>query len=120
MKALQYVWSLPMGALGIVAAILASIAFREPIRWRDGALIVNATGPIGRRLAARGWGGFTLGWTIFLWRHDNPAVEAHERVHVAQVKRWGLLFWPAYLVCLAIYGYRRNPFEREAYGATGR
>lgn len=41
----------------------------------------------------------------------------HEEVHFAQIARMGALrFTVAYLYYLARYGYRNNPFEKEAYG----
>lgn len=49
----------------------------------------------------------------------------HERVHVRQYERWGVLFVPAYLTFslgLLIRGrdpYRDNPFEREAFEQVG-
>ena len=48
----------------------------------------------------------------------------HERVHVGQYDRWGLLFVPAYLLCSLgawLAGknvYRDNPFERAAFAHT--
>ena len=50
----------------------------------------------------------------------------HERVHVRQYERWGILFYPAYLLAslwLLLRGrdaYLENPFEREAYGFEAR
>ena len=113
-----YVWSSPMGGVGALA-VLVSLCFGERVRWDRGAFVVKATGPFGSWMASRGWGGFTIGWTILLWHYENPTVLAHERVHVEQAKRWGLLFWPAYLWELAIHGYRGNRFEREAYHRAG-
>lgn len=49
----------------------------------------------------------------------------HERVHVRQCERWGPFFIPAYFAASGwawLRGrdpYRDNPFEREAYGASG-
>ena len=46
---------------------------------------------------------------------------AHERVHVRQYERWGIVFLPAYLLLSAWLfvrgrdGYRENPFEIEAF-----
>ena len=37
---------------------------------------------------------------------------AHELEHVAQHERWGLLYYPVYLLG-SVRGYRRNPFERR-------
>jgi hypothetical protein len=55
---------------------------------------------------------------------DEAALDetrAHERVHVAQCERWGLLFVPAYLGASALAwlrggdAYFDNVFEREAW-----
>ncbi|BAM02375.1 hypothetical protein PSMK_02160 [Phycisphaera mikurensis NBRC 102666] len=49
---------------------------------------------------------------------------AHERVHVAQARRWGPLFYPAYgLATVAAWRrgacpYRGNRFEVEAHAAA--
>ncbi len=49
------------------------------------------------------------------------ALRAHERVHVRQYERWGLMFVPAYLadsLWQALRGrhpYRDNRFERPAF-----
>jgi hypothetical protein len=48
---------------------------------------------------------------------------AHERVHVTQSERWGVLFPVAYLAASAVIAlrggdpYRDNPFEQEARSA---
>jgi hypothetical protein len=64
----------------------------------------------------------TLGHTVI--GRDRAALEAtraHERVHVEQFERWGLLMGPAYIGCSVVLWlqgrdfYRDNPFEREAY-----
>ncbi len=64
----------------------------------------------------------TLGHVVF--GQDRAALEMtrlHERVHVGQYERWGVLFVPAYLLeSLWLYsrgrdGYRENHFEVEAY-----
>jgi hypothetical protein len=65
---------------------------------------------------------FTLGHCVI--GRDQVALQItrpHERVHVAQFERWGLLMGPAYLGCSALLwlqgrdAYRDNPFEREAF-----
>lgn len=113
MRILGYLWSLPLGVVGGIVA-LASMALGDRAHWRDGAIVVVAeNGPIGRRLRERGWGGAAIGWTILLWQDDRE-IEAHERVHVHQALRWGVAFWPVYLVALLIYGYRWHPFEVAA------
>lgn len=64
----------------------------------------------------------TFGHVVF--GQNAAALEAtrdHERVHVRQFERWGILFVPAYLsASLYLYArgrdaYRENPFEVEAY-----
>ncbi len=48
----------------------------------------------------------------------------HERVHVAQCRRWGPFFIPAYFAASAIAwltsrdAYRGNAFEREAFAVS--
>jgi hypothetical protein len=69
---------------------------------------------------------FTLGHVVVgqsLCMLDEA--RAHEMVHVRQFERWGPLMGPAYLLA-SLYQwlagrrpYRDNPFEREAYAATG-
>jgi hypothetical protein len=153
---LGYLWSAPLGLVGLFAALLFwAIGWGRPALWRDKATtgkltvrtlgwfwVVEARGWLARRLAARGWAAFTLGWTIFVWRElpggdDDDALLAHESEHVCQALRWGLLFWPAYLSCWAALSvwytakgvdfpedpfrlaYHRNPFEVGARRAAG-
>jgi len=66
--------------------------------------------------------GFTLGHTVLGRSHDAlELTREHERVHVRQFERWGLLMGPAYLGWSAVLwcrgkdAYRDNPFEVEAY-----
>jgi len=61
------------------------------------------------------WGdGVALG-PIILVRPDCPAVYAHELTHVRQFWSHPLTFHARYLWWLWRYGYRNNPYEREAY-----
>lgn len=64
----------------------------------------------------------TLGHTVIARNHEALEVtREHERVHVRQFERWGLLMGPAYLGCSLVLwikgrdAYWDNPFEREAY-----
>lgn len=68
----------------------------------------------------------TLGHTVL--GQTSAALDIardHELVHVRQYERWGIFFGPAYvLASLGVWlsgrrAYRDNPFEREAYDATG-
>lgn len=61
--------------------------------------------------------GFTLGYGIVLhpdaW--GDPAILAHELVHVAQYERLGFeTFTHVYLQALLQHGYEQHPLEREA------
>ena len=77
-------------------------------------------------LLPRGALAITLGEVVL--GRDRFALDLtrdHERVHVAQARRWGPLFYPAYgIASLAAWRrgadpYRGNRFEVEAY-AIGR
>lgn len=116
-RALKYLWASPLIIIGLLAACLWATTGQR-VRWSRGAVVIVDQGPCGARMAKRGWFGFTLGITIFLWMHDDPVTEYHERVHVRQVLRWGILFPWLYLLSLAIHGYRNNIFERVAYAET--
>lgn len=49
------------------------------------------------------------------FKYHQPLLR-HELVHIEQIKREGRLrFAVKYLWYLAKYGYRENPYEREAY-----
>ena len=116
-RALRYLWASPVIAVGLLVA-LVSLAFREPMRWDRGALVIHANGPFGRWMKSRGWGGICIGVTILLWSWDDPRIEFHERIHVRQVLTWGPLFPLIYFVSLALHGYRGCVFEAEAYRET--
>jgi len=66
----------------------------------------------------------TFGHVVIGIDHDVlHEVREHERIHVRQYERWGLLFFPLYVgssVIQLLAGhnpYRDNVFEREAYAA---
>jgi hypothetical protein len=60
---------------------------------------------------------------VVLGRDEHALAEtrAHERVHVRQYERWGVLFLPAYLasslwaLLSGRHYYFDNAFEREAF-----
>jgi hypothetical protein len=67
----------------------------------------------------------TLGHVVLgMSRAALAHTRAHERVHVAQVERWGPFFLPAYALAslwALLRGrnpYRDNPFEREAFAVA--
>ena len=125
---LAYVWALPVTLLGLVVFLL--VVFGGQARRVDGVLEVH-----GRAIAwflrhcipfSGGFAAMTLGHIVV--GRDPLCLEQtrlHERVHVAQCERWGLLFIPAYLGaslwawCRGGHYYRDNYFERAARaGAT--
>ncbi len=114
-----YLWPLPYTLIGIAIGLLFAGRFRRV----DGVIEVH--GPliasVLNRLPVPAMA-LTLGHVVF--GKTEAALEItrkHERVHVRQYERWGLVFVPAYLGSSALLylrgrdGYRDNPFEVEAY-----
>ena len=115
----RYLWPSPYTMLGIVIGLLVGARFQVA----DG--VIEIYGPrVSRtlRLIPIDPLALTLGHVVF--GRDRVALEMtrlHERVHVGQYERWGVVFLPAYLLeSLWLYsrgrdGYRENHFEMEAY-----
>jgi hypothetical protein len=120
---MAYLWVLPVTALGLAVSGL-TILTGGNTRVVSGVL--------------EAWGGFaawllgrvlrrrvscaTLGHVIIgLNAEYLDRARAHERVHVRQYEKWGLLFVPLYLGSSLMawargkHYYRDNAFEREAY-----
>jgi Domain of unknown function (DUF4157) len=76
-------------------------------------LLEEARGGLARLLAWRGFAAITLGHVMIINREASDHLLAHELAHVRQHERWGLAFYPAYLL-VSVRGYRRNPFELAA------
>jgi Domain of unknown function (DUF4157) len=109
-----YVWAAPNSLVGLVGGLTTR---RRPVRWRGVLLFEDAAGGLARFLRWRGFTAITLGHVIVANRRLDDHLLAHELAHVAQHERWGLLYYPAYLLG-SVRGYRRNPFERAARGAA--
>jgi hypothetical protein len=131
LRVLLYAWASPATLLGLLPL---------PIVWLQGgrAKVVRGAieihGGVVTRFLRHGlpWFGggaaaMTLGHAI--WGCDEFCLgncRDHEHVHVRQYERWGPLFIPAYLIASLIAWwqgldpYLDNPFEREAYGETGK
>lgn len=66
-----------------------------------------------------GFAAIVMPWrTVYVrkewWTHDE--LIRHEMIHLEQIDRHGpVCFSALYLWYAWKYGYRRNPFEREAY-----
>ena len=80
---------------------------------------VRAYGPFRWFLEGFGYRAITMPWrSIYvLERHfDDPVLRRHELVHIEQIGRHGAWrFSVTYVWFLMRHGYRRNPYEIEAY-----
>jgi hypothetical protein len=121
---LRYAWAAPATLVGLACAA-AALAAGASARRVEGTLEV-AGGRV-RAFVMRlpegcRFGAITLGHVII--GLDALALERsrmHERVHVRQYERWGLLFFPLYAasslwqLARGRDPYRDNRFEREAF-----
>lgn len=115
-----YLWVLPASACGAILA-LPLLALGGNAAWFDGVWEVCAPRSIAR--LSRRFGAITFGHVVIARdAAQMVALREHERVHVRQYARWGILFFPLYLgsscwqfLCGRRF-YRDNCFEREAYG----
>ena len=124
----RYVWASPCSLLGLLLV---------PAGFLSGASVRVVAGTLevaGGRIAA--WisrlprclrfSAITFGHVILADNHASLAVHReHERVHVRQYERWGILFLPLYCGSSLIQLLRgRNPyldnrFERQARDENG-
>jgi hypothetical protein len=132
-RVLLYLWALPVTLLGVLAALIARGSGGR-LQQVDGVLesaggwpawVMRRGFPFSGSVAA-----ITLGHVVLGVSPDAlHATRAHERVHVRQFERWGvlmLMLYPAAGLIAWVRGghpYRDNRFEREARiaecGATG-
>lgn len=123
-RALLYAWASPVTLVGLLLALLVR-ATGGTVRRVSG--VVEASGGLLVRLFPRIHPrlhllAVTLGHVV-LAEHEESAERSrsHERVHVAQYERWGLLFPLLYFGSSAWAllrrrdPYRDNAFEREAF-----
>lgn len=123
-----YAWAGPWTLLVLLLFVIPFALFRSRVRVVSGVVEVTG-GPLSTVLARLLPGvtiaAITLGHVV-LARSDDDAGRwrAHERVHVAQWARWGLLFPFVYLgasLAARLRGrdpYLDNPFEVEAFRAS--
>lgn len=123
---LLYLWPLPVSVLGAALALVARLSGGD---WRRVDGVLEAAGgwparvlgfgfPFSGAVAAITLGHVVLGASV----RDLDATRAHERVHVRQFERWGVLMLVLYPLAGLWAGlrggdpYRDNCFEREARG----
>jgi len=119
-------WTLPWTLLGAVVGLLG-LASGGGMQFHSGVL--ECHGGFVTWLLARlpvKPSALTLGHTVLgCTAAALDLTRRHERIHVRQYERWGLLFVPAYLLCSLVPwlrgedGYRQNRFEREAFEKEG-
>lgn len=124
-KYLAYLWAFPASCMGLLFVVLAWISGGRS-RIIGGVIEVHG-GLVTRFLAigcgtSHAWSAMTLGHVV-LGRSEYclASSRAHERIHVRQYERWGVFFFPAYLLSSLIARLRGldpyfdNMFEIEAY-----
>lgn len=127
-RAAGYLWAAPVSLAALPAALLGAATGG---RARIVGGVLEAGGGILKPILTRTVPGFsiaaiTLGHVVLGASPGELEVSrAHERIHVRQYERWGLLFPLMYvgssLLALALgrHAYGDNAFEREASGADG-
>jgi hypothetical protein len=118
---LRYAWALPATALGLLTA---AVAFMTGSRFSVVGGVVEVAGGRFVDAVARSsrFNAITLGHVV-IGRSESVLCRCrlHERVHVRQYERWGILFFPLYLgsslfqILRGRHPYWDNRFERQAY-----
>ena len=124
LRLLLTLWALPVTLLGLIVVLMTRSSGGE-VRRVDGVL--EAAGGWPARMLQRGFpfsgpvAAITLGHVVVgLSKEALDATRIHERVHVRQFERWGVLFLLLYpLAGLHAWlrggcPYRDNVFEQEA------
>jgi hypothetical protein len=124
-RAAGYAWAGPFTLLVLLLLVVPLALLRSRVRVVVGVVEVT-DGPLPRLLSSLLPGlsiaAITLGHVVLARNAaDAERWRAHERVHVAQWARWGLLFPFAYLGAALVARlrgrdpYLDNPFEKEAF-----
>jgi hypothetical protein len=128
LKILAVVWASPYTLLGATVGLIG-LCSGGRAQFRRGVVEFHG-GFVRWLLSHRPLGPYTLAFTLGHSILGQTAASLdiareHELVHVRQYERWGPFMGPAYLLCSLVLWlrgkrpYRDNPFEREAYDATG-
>jgi CBS domain containing-hemolysin-like protein len=126
-RLLLYLWPLPVTLLGLLVALLARSSGGD---WRGVDGVLEAAGGWPARLLRHGFpfsgavAAITLGHVVVgVSAAALAATRAHERAHVRQFERWGVLMVVLYPLAGLLawmrggHPYRDNRFEREARAA---
>ena len=124
LRVLLYLWALPVTLLGVLVALI-SRGSGGTLQRVEGVLEVAGGWPAWVLLRGFPFSGavaaLTLGHVVVgVSLNALTATRAHERAHVRQFERWGILLLVLYplagLLAWVRGGnpYRDNPFEREA------
>lgn len=135
-RGVQFIWLLPVTALFWGLHVLPMWLFFRDLVWEDWAEFGVAEFTLRKQLTPW-YGGLWGSWygmggpCVFICREraNSPEmgmIRAHELEHCRQQFRWGVLFYPAYVVCSIMlylfsdrHPYYDNPFERGARRAAG-
>jgi len=136
-RTLGILWALPATILTYVFYVLPMwLIFRDLVfvRWAQYGVaeFILADKDLEKWYVRlwRDWGGWG-GPGMFIWKGDRTTLicttRLHELCHVEQQFRWGIFFYPAYLLSSVFiwlfqrsrHAYLDNPFEREARKAAG-
>ena len=120
----RYTWPAPYTLIGIAIGLLLFGRFRRV----DGVVEIHSPriAAVLNHLYVPALA-MTFGHVVF--GQSQAALDAtrdHEKVHVRQYERWGIVFVPAYLAASAYLlltgrdAYRDNPFEVEAFAIADR
>jgi len=127
LRILLYLWPLPVTLLGMLVALIARSSGGKLQRVNG---VLESAGGWPARVLRHGFpfsgavAAITLGHVVLGVSLDSlKATRAHERAHVRQFERWGVLLlvlYPLAGVSAWLRGgnpYRDNVFEREARAA---
>ena len=122
-RMLRYLWASPYSLVGLLLSLVA-ILFGATIRIHDGTVEVaggRMHSWVSRLPRFLRFSVITIGHIILGSSHNLLGFHrAHERVHVRQYERWGILFIPLYFASSLVQllrghdPYLANRFEREA------
>ena len=125
LRVLLYLWPLPVTLLGMLVALIARSSGGR-LQWTHGVLesaggwparVLHHDFPFSGAVAA-----ITLGHVVVAVSLDAlKATRAHERAHVRQFERWGVLLLVLYPLAGLIAWFRGgNPYRDNAFECEAR